>query len=81
MKLFLSVLVLLLFCPAFAIDWVPVNVPSGRVAYLDKDSITHQGNYYFYNIKMQNVQDGSPIVVTIQSQHRKPLSATLKVYK
>ena len=77
---FLLFLIFLLFQEAYAIDWIKLNCPNGRVVYLDSDSIKQEDNYYFYNIKFKDMH-GFDVVVTMQSAIHKPFSARLNVYK
>ena len=78
--LILAFLFLSLFQQAQAIDWLKLTCPTGRVVYLDKDSIKQEENYYFYNIKFKDMH-GFDVVVTMQSATHKPFSARLNVYK
>ena len=78
MKKFL-ILSLLLFTPAFAIDWVNIESKNNNVLYLDKDSITQHKNYYFYNIKTIK-ENGEEVIITLQSQKSHPFCARIKYY-
>ncbi len=65
---------------ASAIDWIRIETPLNRIAYVDADSIIEYENYYFYNIKFQNPNNPNYIIMTMQSSKASPLSARLKTY-
>ena len=52
MKKFAVVLLMLMMCPSFAIDWLNLKSAKGTMFALDVDSIREEGNYYFYNLKV-----------------------------
>ena len=78
--LYLLIAVFLVQTNVFAIDWINLVSPSGRVVYLDKDSIFEIDGYYFYNIKFVNQNRTTPIIVTMQSGISHPFSARIKTY-
>ncbi len=78
--LYLIIAVFLVQSCVFAVDWVNLVSPNGRVVALDKDSIIEDGGYYFYNIKFVNHNSLNPIIVTMQSGVKHPFSARIKTY-
>lgn len=85
MKTLLKKILLLFFVSAlnisaYGIEWVKVTAPSGRVGYVDSDSIIETDRYYFYNVKMNSENGKDEVVVTIQSGIRTPFSAKLNFY-
>ena len=78
--LYLIIAVFLVQSCVFAVDWVNLVSPSGRVVALDKDSIVEDGGYYFYNIKFINDNRNTPVIITMQSGIKHPFSARLKAY-
>lgn len=65
---------------SFAIQWLNVETPLGRKAYIDLDSITEYKSYYFYNIKFKNKENGDFVIMTMQSSKHSPMSARVKAY-
>lgn len=82
MRRFLLILLLFLMSQnvSNAINWVRVETPMGRVAYVDSDSITPYKHYYFYNIMFQNPGNPEFVIMTMQSSKSSPLSARVKAY-
>ena len=80
LKLLILSLFLNVFTPVFAIEWIKLISPRGRVVYLDKDSITKFNGSYFYNIKFQNHNQKEFVILTVQSGIKHQFSARLKTY-
>ena len=59
---------------SFAIEWLDITTPLKRSVSLDKDSITKEGGYYFYNVMVNNK------VLTIQSSFASGFSKTIREY-
>lgn len=74
LKRLIYVLILIMFCPMVqAIDWKEVTTPLGKTVSVDLDSIKEADGFYFYNIRVNDVNE----VVTIQSNSKRPFSAKI----
>ena len=80
-KLFILFLIFSFNSPIFAIDWIQLVSPKGKIVYLDKDSITAANGYFYYNIKFKNSHTNQDVVLTMQSGVAHQFSARIKAYK
>jgi len=79
MKKLLAILITLLICPVFAINWENLKSETGKMFALDVDSIKQEGNYYFYNLKVYT-NGTDDIVMTMQCQINHPFCARINKY-
>ena len=79
-KFFITLLLLFMALPSFAIEWTALTSPLGKTVYLDKESILEKDGYYFYNIKFKKENSSDFQIVTIQSNKKTPFSARINFY-
>ena len=65
---------------ANAINWQPVYLNGKICSYVDVDSITKNDRYFFYNA-LVTANNGSKVIVTIQSSNNLRLSARINHYQ
>lgn len=79
-RLLLVFLINLIFVlPSFAINWVKLETPRGKIVEIDSDSAVEYENNFFYNIKF-NSDSGDIIVITMQTSISHPFSARIRYY-
>lgn len=66
--------------PTYSINWERLVSGANREVFLDKDSITQEEGFYFYNIKFINTHTNLPAIITMQTQISHPFSARIKSY-
>ena len=65
---------------AYAINWQPVYLNGNICSYVDVDSINKSERYFFYNALVTG-NNGSKVIVTIQSTPNLRLSARIHHYQ
>ncbi len=80
MKNLLIIFLLLMSC-AHAINWQEVYQSDKKVAYVDTDSVTEFGRYYFYNIKTLNTYTNKLVIITMQSKKSGGAAARINFYE